>query len=326
VTTADDLLALVGLPVDDPRVQESLARFANGVQPELDPDDEESYVDWVPVRETGLEFGFEDEAYVRALREELRRPGPLILTQLYFYGDTPVTRPFPYPLPYGLSLTDDRERVREKLSRLQARLRSYVRDVWQLPLFDLTVAYSDDHRSVQSLFFHVPYDPWPPLPDLPAPGLTVSSFVNAFGLRWSSRRLRETFASLHYDRHLDDVRRERVADLRLTYGIELYFTEAGRFGATEPAFAHSLAFASVTFFAARELDAREWTGALPFGLRFEDTQSIMMEKIAAIPAERYDEDFSGYAVWHFDDFSLSVNYSNLDNRLLRVSVMTPGYW
>ena len=48
-------------------MQAELAQCAHGMQPELDPDNEESFVDWVTVNEIGLEFGFEDEAYVRAL-------------------------------------------------------------------------------------------------------------------------------------------------------------------------------------------------------------------------------------------------------------------
>lgn len=35
---------------------------------------------------------------------------------------------------------------------------------------------------------------------------------------------------------------------------------------------------------------------------------------------------TGHAVWHFDDYTLPVLYSNLDNRLLRIKLIAPGTW
>src|SRR5439155_20765785 len=106
--TGDNLLELLGSGAADARVEAVLRLLAQGMRPELDPDDEEKLVDWVTVNEIGLELGFEDETYVRAWNPELRRRGRLLLTQLYFYGDTPKTQPFPSPLPFGLTFDDDR--------------------------------------------------------------------------------------------------------------------------------------------------------------------------------------------------------------------------
>ena len=92
---------------------------------------------------------------------------------------------------------------------------------------------------------------------------------------------------------------------------------------------HSLAFAGVTYYASREYDAVEWAGLLPFGLKFMDSQGEVLHKVGVPPStqeesarERY---LTGQATWHFDDVSLAIKYSNIENRVLRVSLMDPGY-
>jgi len=62
----DALVELLGLPVTDQQVQDSLELLARGMRPELDPDDEHEVVDFVQAHEMGLEFGFEDGASQRA--------------------------------------------------------------------------------------------------------------------------------------------------------------------------------------------------------------------------------------------------------------------
>jgi hypothetical protein len=190
--SGDDLLGLLGLAADSPRVQTTLAQLARGMQPELDPADESAFVDWVTVNEIGLEFGFEDEAYVHALDVDKRHQGPLLLTQLYFYGDTPKTQPFPYPLPFGLDFADDRAAVHRKLLVHGALRRSYVRDAWRLPAFDLTIAYREDYGNLESVLCDLPYAPWPMRAneaELVAP-FTPEALCGLFGARWSSELLR----------------------------------------------------------------------------------------------------------------------------------------
>jgi hypothetical protein len=317
---ADDLLRLLGLGLETVPVQECLAQVARGMQPDLDEDDPDNYADWVTINELGLEFGFEDEAYLRAWSMEKRRAGRLLLSQLYFYGETDQTRAYPDALPFGLDFADDRTAVRAKLGAHEATRRSYLRDFWRLPGFDLTIAYTDDGL-LESLFCYLPYSPWPPLAGRAVPAFTPEQFVDMFGLRWSSAALRGALGVFDYERHLADVRCDLTVDLLLSDGLELAFAESSALPQADQAFPRSLAFAAVTFFAAREQDARQWQGPLPFGMVFEDSQATLMAKVGSAPAEHIDELFTGRAVWHFQRFSLSVLYSNLENRLLRVSMM-----
>jgi len=86
-----------------------------------------------------------------------------------------------------------------------------------------------------------------------------------------------------------------------------------------------LVFAGATCYAARELDSREWRGPLPFDLTFHDTQEEVLAKVPAKPFEHKDQDLSGQVDWRFEHFDLSVVYSNIENRVLRLSVSAPGY-
>lgn len=43
------------------------------------------------------------------------------------------------------------------------------------------------------------------------------------------------------------------------------------------------------------------------------------------PDEQEDDDLDGYALWHFPNYDLHVLYDNMKNRLLRVTLMAPGF-
>jgi hypothetical protein len=326
--TGDDLLGLLGLAADSAPVQTALMQWAHGMQPELDPDDDEAYRDWVTVNEIGLEFGFEDEAYVRALDMAMRRQGPLLLTQLYFYGDTPKTRPFPYPLPFGLSFADDRAAVRRKLAAYDHLRRSYVRDAWRLPDFNLTIAYRRDDGRLESVLCYLPYSPWP----TPAgeaelvASFTPDAFCVLFGARWSSALLRSRLAPLGYAEALPDARSEHNADLRMSYGIEFGFAPGRQVPASDPEFPEALALASITYYGPRVYDAHEWVGPMPLGLSFDDSQTRIVERVGREPDQRRDFDQNGYVIWHFERYSLRAEYSNIENHLVRATIMAPGYW
>ena len=65
---------------------------------------------------------------------------------------------------------------------------------------------------------------------------------------------------------------------------------------------------------------------MPLGLSFDDSQTRIVERVGREPDERRDFDRNGFVIWHFDQYSLRAEYSNIQNRLLRVTIMAPGYW
>ena len=326
--SGDELLGLLGLRNSSARVQACLAQFARGMQPELDADDEEAFVDWVTVNELGLELGFEDEAYVLALAVEKRRQAPLLLTQFYFYGDTKKTMPFPYALPFGLDFSDDRFAVHHKLVKYEGLRRSYVRDAWSLPDFNMIIAYRADMDQLESVLCYVPHSPWPLTygeREVVA-AFTPETLATLFGLRWSSSVLRIKLEVLGYASALPEVRSEHSADLRMAHGIEFTFAPGSQIPAADPNFPRALALASVTYYGARVYDAREWAGPMPLNLAFGDSQSEIVAKVGRKPDERQDLDRIGFALWHLESYTLRAEYSNIENRLLRATIMSPGYW
>jgi hypothetical protein len=325
--SGDDLLTLLGRSVDDAAVQKSLGDFAHGMQPDRVFEDDELLVDWVTVNELGVEYGFEDEAFVKARDPRERNCGSVLLTQLYFYGDTPKTRAFPYSLPFGVGFHDERRSVRRKLGEYEATLRSYLRDAWRLPGFDVTVAYRGDSGMLESVFCHVPYTAWPPLLGEAArlSPFTPEVFVALFGLRWSSPILRSQLRSLGYEETLRQVRGEHSADLKFR-GLELVFAPSAQLVTADQQYSRSPALAGVTYYSSRELDARAWAGALPLGLSFTDCQADIRTKLGRKPAEISDQDRSGTLTWEFDEFTLIVMYSNIENRVLRITMLEPSFW
>jgi hypothetical protein len=327
-TCGDELLRLLGLTVNAVPVHSALAQLARGMQPELDPGDDNQLVDWVTVNEIGLEFGFEDKAYVRALDIEERRQSPLLLTQLYFYGDTAKTMPFPYPLPFGLDFSDDRSAVHYKLASYEILRRSYIRDAWCLAEFNMTIAYRSDTGRLESVLCYVPYSPWPLKDgerDLVA-SFKPEVFVELFGQRWSSTILRNQLEPLGYASMLTELRSEHNADLRMSHGIEFTFAPGRQVSSADTQFPKTLVLASVTYYGSRVYDAHEWLGPMPLNLLFTDSQFEIETKLGCKPDERHDFDRNGYAIWHFETYSLRAEYSNIENHLLRATIMAPGYW
>jgi hypothetical protein len=328
VPTAESFLALLGLKLDDPRVRASLDQFAHGMEPELDPEDDESFVDWVTVYELGLEYGFEDEAYLRALDPSERRRGPLILDQFFFYAETETMRAYPFALPFRLALGDDRATVRRKLAHHENVRRSYVRDFWALPGYNMAITYGAESRTIEIVNCYLPYAPWPeePGPAQLAADYGIARLCRLFGLKWSSEKLRSELAPLGYDAVLPGVRSEHTADFRLEHGLELVFAPAQSIPAADQSAPMSLVVVGATFYSARHEDAREWAGELPLGLRFEDTPQQLRDKVGKKPAESDEEDLSGTVVWHFPEYTLNVLYSTLENRLVAITIFAPGFW
>ena len=284
----DDLVGLLGLSANAPGAQAALEQFAHGMQPELDSDDDEAFVDWVTVNEIGLEFGFEDEAYVRAQDIAMRRQGPLLLTQLYFYGDTPKTRPFPYPLPFGLAFTDDRASVRRKLAAYEDLRRTYVRDAWRLPDFDLTIAYRQMMAASNRCF---------------ATCVTRRGQLPSASLNWSRRSLQmrspecsarvgrarccERTGAAGIRRRAARCASEHNADLRMSHGIEFGFSPGVQVPPSIPEFPEATGTGERYLTMVLGCTMRT-SGSVrcPWASRSDDSQTRIVERVGREPDER----------------------------------------
>lgn len=324
---ADALLGLLGRTADDSAVEAALQELRTRRRPQLDPTDRDAVMDWVLVRRQGVEFGFVDDVFYHAgPKSHRRRPGvPLRLWQLYFYTQREDVSDFKGQLPFHLAWSDTRENARLKMKPLQHTLRPYAKDVWDAPEFRVVLEYKEE-GTLDNVLCERPLRPWPE-EGRRQPVLTIADWMALFGIPAGSEALRQKLQPLDFARRLEDSEPHEVEFL-FECGLELYFAKAGDLKLKErpvPVRKTDRVFAAVQFFRSREMDARQWAGPLPFGLSFDDTQASLFEKMREKPVEHEDEKFSGYARWKFPEAEVRVQYSNVENHLLSVSLQAPGY-
>lgn len=328
---ADQLLALLGRSADDPSVESAFVELQTRRRPELDPEDRDAFYDWVLVRREGVEMGFVDEVYFQAGEKWKRRRKnvPLILRQLYFYTQRDDVADFTGRLPFGLEWSDDRNIVRHKLSAVESTGRLYLKDVWHVGAYQMTIDYKKDSDVIDSIVCQLPLAPLPEEGRVQV-ALKVDDWLPLFGLPASSPALREGLQPLNLVDRVEETNDEREIDFRFECGLNLSFTEATdsretkRIKKLAGQKRKGLVLCAAGFFRRRYLDAREWSGEVPLGLFFDDSQQTMLEKVGRDPDEQEDDDFEGYALWHFPEFSLHVLYNNMENHLLRVTLMALG--
>jgi hypothetical protein len=287
----------------------------NTVQtPFLDEDDIEEgrYTDWVLLKRKGIEFGFSNKAWHEGDTRLAWGANDLILTQMYFYSGSEDVQPYTGKLPYGLSFNDNRETARSKLIEFEAARHSYITDCWDTEEgFRLTIFYKETGE-IETVFLYLK------LHNLKnnVHHLKLADLEICFNQPVSDKlsclsKLNTPISKESWDEWFE------TRELTLTddYGIELYL------GEDKPE-----KLSAIKFFAPRERESVGWNGLLPLNLSFEDNPQSLFEKIKTKPAKHQNNRLTGYSLWHFEIFSLHVLYSNLYNRLLRITVMAPGYW
>jgi hypothetical protein len=318
---ADEIVALLDLHSTDRRVVEMLRNFGlDKYQPALDESDPEAVTDWFPVVEHGIEFGFKDEAYLRAWDPQRRRKADLIFHTVILYGDHPQMGTYRNRLPYGLSFGDDRQTVRSKIDRLGAPRRSYVRDVWDLPQHRLVVSYASDNTRIVDVVACLPDGPWPATEDDLGPFPSMRDIVPLFGKAPDDAEFVRTFYPFGVLYEAQQSETACKVDVREEFGFELHFdlaTERHRPGSDRRR------FKSITLYRDRDQDARGWRGDLPFGITMNDSPAAMFAKVPAEPVKKSERKMSGSALWELPPFSLHIVYSLLDNLVYRVTVGRP---
>jgi hypothetical protein len=320
----DELLALLGREATDVAIERTLVSFGIRKRPEVERDEEDvdgptvETKDWVINSRAGIEFGFEDKASFLGQDEAERGAGPMLLTQLYFYGDHEGVKPYRGSLPFGLELDDNRNIVRAKLVAWEGSRRSYLRDTWELPEFRMTVSYIDEGAHIDFILCLLR----PPAIPVDANELTLlptrDEILGVLGKPLLDPAFQTLLAPLGVERHMEDQGEGRIADFRERFGFELRF----RRQKASP----GLLFSHVVFYRDREMDARGWPGALPRDLKFDDSPERLLQKIGSPPDNLANETFVGYALWHLPEYSIQVKYSTIDNLILCVHVMLPGAW
>src|SRR5687768_9866253 len=289
----DTIASLLGKRDTDPEVDAVLQRHGVARRPQLEVDsyDVDGPVvrsqDWVSNLSAGIEFGFwEESAFIMCLDSGDIDMGPMILTEIYFHGARPGVRPYPFPLPFGLVLSDSRSTVRAKMAPFEGTRRSYVRDTWECRAFRVTVNYADDGNRIDFVICMLRAEA-PQLADsddviLPSP----ADIVRLLGKSREDPDVQHAFRPLGLDRETSTTSEHQIIDVRKTYGIKLHFHKSSPAG-------RALFLRDVELVRPCGLASRGWPGVLPFDIRFDDSPEGVLGKVGQVPVRQIDDDFSG---------------------------------
>lgn len=313
---ARQITSKFGRSAEDDQVEELFSQLGTLKRPSLPEDDKYVYHDWVLVRRKGVELGFTDSAYQSAAPRSRWGHGELILTQAYFYTGFDDIQPFTGELPYGLLFSDNRETVRRKLTKFDATRHSHVTDTWDVEGYRLRIQYvAGAKEGIDRIACRVMAQPLQPKykPQWP----TLQQITDAFGARLDAPEFTGLWGNYLGAHQKKEAREDGEIDFKEIFGATLALAEDN---ATAPV------FRSITLHRNRDSESVGWGGSLPANLDFEDSPETLFSKIKQSAVQQADSALTGHAVWHFPDYTLHVLYSNIDNRLLRVKLISPGSW
>jgi hypothetical protein len=313
--------ALLGTSKDDPAVELFFVAMNTVDRPsiQVDEDEDTKHYDWVLVRRQGIEIGFADSIYFNGgVAPLFGDDSNLICTQLTYFaaGARENVAQCIHQLPHDLSFTDAREEVRLKLSAFDKTRKSYITDRWDIGKYKLIVSYFNGNELVEMIHLKLPIASYPEKHrDQPEKlsSLTTKKWVELLNSAEFDESINLYIAPLNLNAAIEDGE-GREADFVNDCGLELGFS------------ASSKQLSLVKFYRARDREARQWLGELPFSLHFDDSPEILWKKIKTSPDKKIDGSTTGHALWHFERFSLHVLYSTIENHLFRITLMRPGYW
>ena len=317
----DDILKLLGRPHADPAVRQMLAVHRQRREPKVERDGDGEILkvqDFLTGRRRGIEFGFEDQGSFEQDDQRYWGKGPMLLTQIYFYGDHPNVHPYTADrLPFGLALGDSRTAVRKKLAAYDRSRRSWKRDTWDLPEGILVVAYTENDERIAFIQVSLPVPPSKTL-DVVQHQPTIDELISLLGRRMDDAEFRRLTRSLQIGRSLKSYGNVLNARLTVEYGLELHFGGATNLDAA--------ALTSIYLYRDREDAARGWTGDLPQHLQWNDSPELVIRRLGQPTLLNDDEDFACYVLWHFDEYSLQLTFSTMFNWIVKVRILAPGTW
>jgi hypothetical protein len=323
-----ELVDLFGCYHTDPLVEAALVQHAVRNRPAVKVDEHDAdgpvieTQSWVKNSRAGIEFGFDDASAWLGLNEIEYGKQPMLLTQIYFYGQHQGVRPYQGVLPMGLKLSDDRAKVRRKMSTYDSTRHSHLRDTWDTPAYRVTVGYAEGEQCIDVVLCMLREPLLPPLPYALAPVPSVESLIALFGSSLDDPALKQALEPLGLKNRIEDIRDSSEADFSNPYGLIVNFSAPSNRKARN---ANETLLSNITLLRERELGGRGWPGALPCGLNFEDSFEMAAGKLGRLPdLQDDDEDFSGTATWNEAEFTLYILYSNIENRLFRVGLIAPG--
>lgn len=309
----NELLGQLGECPDKPALRELMTRCRIHRAPEVELDEDGDIVhprDFLIARRRGIQFTFEHEAALRGEEPDGVGPEHMRLVQVCLYRGHPGVLPYTQgPLPYGIEFDDDRATVRRKLEGVDARLRSGERDTWAFPECTLVVTYDDDEQGLSSVLCMLPRPALAPL-DVEMFSPELDELIARLGCELHEPEMQPFLDQLGLSELKSSAKEPQVARLGSLIGLDLHFGGDKRFPET--------ALTDLFLFRERRHGARQWAGALPQGLSWDDSPDTLFEKLGDPAQPPYEGAFEGLATWDFETFSLGVYFDTVQNWIVSV--------
>ncbi|MEN5203184.1 hypothetical protein ABE473_01800 [Stenotrophomonas sp. TWI700] len=321
-------VSILNIGTDSPTIEHMLDTLETCRRPRITRNDDRKWFDWLLIRRKGIELGFVNKSYFEATPEYGWGRGPSLIFQVYLYtsnfNDNPEILAYPGRLPHDLKFTDSRAQAQKKLSNY-SRHESQQTDCWHTENYRLHIRYTPSKTLIESLTLSLPLHPFPEEGRIPC-NISCQDWMNLFGANIDSEVINKAVSPLNIRQRMLDSDDEREADFTFESGFEMSFEDNIKSRRTNNQNKQDLVLAAVKFFRARNREARQWTGELPYGLSFSDSPLKALEKIKTPPTIIEESRLTGHFLWHFATHSLHILYSTFDNQLMRITLMTPNYW
>jgi hypothetical protein len=272
----------------------------------------------------GLCLSFQDAAYVANRPPRQWGQGALQLrAATVTAGVEGQYLPYTGEMPYGIAWSDTREQVRARMAPHTDKLHAGARDCWWFGERYMSVTYQPgdiaqpERPGVFDLTFGLFYPPAEPLQAANYPD--AQTLVALFGKSMNAPEFQQAFASFDVENWRAESEDGHL-DRRRAFGFELYFDPARLAEDGTPS------FAGANLTRERLGPSREWKGALPFGLGFDDTPATLRRKVPAPPLA-WDDSMVvwGFAQWAFAQVEVRVNHDTVLNRIECIALLAPGY-
>jgi len=323
-----EITALFGKSTSDPAVEAMLKSLGITRRPQLLRPAHPPYEVTLRASSLGMLFSFSERNYWEGLPVTSHgRSNTLIFTNVAITSGIPsIMRPYTdNDLPFDLHWSDDRTIAREKLAKAGwgKQLHAYKRDAWWLPNYHIRLTYQPGDINAPempgifdiSLGISMPpsNEPFPPY-EYPS----IDQIYKLLGQSPATPDFQDLFRDFDPARLANEAESE-IVERKSHYGFSLYFDKTKRASDGRPS------FAGINMCRDRLGTSMAWRGPLPFDLRFDDTPSILEERLGKKADYWSDNMVFGDARWFFQELLIWVNFDNMDNCIESIRILRAGY-
>jgi len=306
-STGDELLPLLGKPLDDSLVGDLLTRLDVPWMPTTGPGKRN---DWIA--KGNLELGFEDFAWFHALDASPPGAAP-VLQQLCFFAPGAQTAQVVAP-GFGVEFDWNRAQVRRWLSPRAQATRFAKRDAFDIGPLTVAIAFDEASSIIDSMLVLAARATRRPKAD---PPLGFAELAACFGREWYDAMLRSRlYALTDDDAALRQIKKHGSCNLIREAAVRLLYQRKER----------TWTLAGCEIYRDRVRDACTWTGEMPFGMSFHDLPDVVSAKLGRKPEREQTTDLESTMIWSLGEQRVVVTFDTIINLVSSITVGVASYW